>query len=164
MYTSEEAAVTAIRELGVGWAIFPYDDPERGVLGYSAIRTGEEQVFQWPVFGQVLMPHVEVVEPSDLVVFFQEEPRTLLTACDNPMRREIGFVSYREAPSGLAIVRRTQAMKVKVAPLDVRATLLEWHAKLFSHPNRLTAAQALKPYGWLRVRVMRLVRRFFPLR
>lgn len=164
MYTSERAAETAIRELGVGWTVFPYDDSERGVLGYCAAKDGEERVFQWALFGQALEPDVQLLPALDLVAFLRSEPRECLHASDAPKMRQLGFVSYRLASEGKALVRRVSLTKVKELHSHPRAVLMENHDKLMTSKGRTAAARAIKPYGWPRVLLMKVVRKFFPIR
>lgn len=167
MYTSREAAVTAIRELGVGWTLLPYDDPERGLQGIYAFKKGEgvEKTLQWPVRGRALEPEVELCSGEDLLAFVQSQPAEVLYPCDNPQKRLIGFVSYRRAPEGKSEVCYVSLTTLRTMPATPRSLLLGLReVELANGRNRTAALQVVKPYGRLRAWFMRLVRRFFPLR
>lgn len=164
MYTSEQAAVTAIRELGAGWEVFPYDAPDRGVLGYCAVRGSKEHIFQWALFGKELAPKIQIVGGEDVLAFIQGEPADLLGSCDDPKMRQLGFVSYRKAKDGLAMIRRVSLTKVKMMNQHPRALLMQVHERhVAGHKKRFAAAKAIRPYGWLRVMMMQLVRRILAL-
>lgn len=162
MYTSEQAAVTAIRELGVGWIVFPCDEARLGVHGYCAVKEKEELIVQWPLFGRELEPMVELVSGADLLAFVQKEPPELLYPCDDPMRRLYGFVSYRLAAEGKSLVRWSPLGKLKMMDTHPRAIVMETHESRNTLKSRTAVAKSIKPYGWLRVRLMRVVRRFWP--
>lgn len=157
--------VAAIRELGEGWNVFPCDSMDRGVLGYCAVRSNnEEHTFEWPLFGRELAPEVELVEATDLLDFVKGVPTDQLYPCDDPYKRLWGFVSYSKAPEGQAIVRRSKLSSIKGLAPHPRAVLMEAHERQSSHKMRSAAAKAIKPHGRLMVWAMRLVRRFLPLR
>lgn len=162
MYTCERNAVLAIRELGPGWMIFPYDEPDRGVLGYAASKKREELVFQWAMFGRELVPEVELVEATDLVAFLQSEPADVLYLCDAPQLRRLGFVSYRNAAEGRAIVRQTKLTSAKMLSKEDLENLMAARKNLGRFESRKAAADAIKPHGRLVAGIMRLVRRVFP--
>lgn len=121
----------AIQELvGVGWTIYHYDEPDRGVLGYHATRQAsgegtelEEHFFQWSLFGQYLKPDVEVIEATDLVAFIRNEPAEGLFLCDDPRQRLLGFVSYQSAPEGLSVVRQARLTGVMHLSAEDRSFL-----------------------------------------
>ncbi len=164
MYTSERSAVTAIRELGAGWNVIPYDDYERGALGYCAIRPSEERTFQWALFGQPLKSEVEQVDAPTLVRFVEGEPPEALRTCDDPKSRHLGFVSYRDAANGRSVVRRTSLTQVKMLDPGTKAIFMGYRRRFGSYRDREATAKAIKPYGRLRVWLMRALRLFFPLR
>jgi len=128
------------------------------------VKGQEEHVAQWALFAGELEPDVRLVEADELLEFVQTEPANLLRPCDDPQRRLYGFVSYRRVAEGKALVRQATLTKVKVLAAHPRAILMETHEKKSSYKARVVAAQAIKPYGWLRVRMMKVVRYFWPLR
>lgn len=150
MYTSEQAAVAAIVELGNGWVVLPYDEPHRGVLGYCAIERDpqdgaepQEHVFQWAIHGHVLDPEVELVEAADLAAFVRSEPADQLHRCDDAKRRQFGFVSFRLAAEGRAIVRQTTLTKFKEASRGVQEFLVAERDRRDTAADRIQAAEAL---------------------
>lgn len=165
MYTCQASAVTAIRELGVGWKLMPYDEPERGLRGIYAFKEKAERAFQWPLYGRELVPNVELCSGEDLLAFVQTEPAEGLFPSDDARGRLIGFVSYRRAPEGRAEVRRTTLTNLKSMPTVPRELLLSLRGVELQSSNRSAAiVHTIKPYGRLRVWAMRIVRKFFPLR
>lgn len=157
MYPSEAAAVSALQELGNGWVVLPNDDPARGVMGYVASRRlegcfteflpadddgPESHDFQWPIFGQALEPEIRIVSPRALIGFAREE-RENLFRCDEATQRQLGFVSYRDAAQGKAIVRRTLLTQMKTLTDDEREELLALRNRRGDSTSERLAAAAL---------------------
>ncbi len=158
MYPSEAAAVSALQELGNGWVVLPNDDPARGVMGYVASRRlegcfteflpaddegPETHVFQWPIFGHVLEPEVRMVSPRALIGFAREELEHI-HRCDEPTLRQLGFVSYREAAQGRAVIRKTLLTQMKTLTGDDRQELIAIRNRRGDITSeRLAAAAAL---------------------
>jgi hypothetical protein len=52
--------------------------------------------------------------------------------------------------------------KLKMMDTHPRAIVMETHESRNTLKSRTAVAKSIKPYGWLRVRLMRVVRRFWP--
>ncbi len=166
MVASEREAEEEILKLGGGWNITPYDEPERGVLGYILFRektadeygrilaaapgTPPEQPeeyrwFAWPMFRRPLEADDRRVSFQELLTFMEEERETIL-GCDDPKARLIGFVSYRNASEGKSIVRRVALTDVKASSDELRTRFMQIregiraHARGRQHQRTLAAA------------------------
>lgn len=103
----------------------------------------ETHVFQWPIFGHVLAPEVQMVSPRALIGFAREELGHI-HRCDEVTLRQLGFVSYREAAQGRAIIRRTLLTQTKTLTDEERQELVTIRNRQGDITSeRLTAAAAL---------------------
>jgi hypothetical protein len=114
-----------------GWTAIPYDNPEKGIVGWSIFREladkkEEAILFQHYLFGKELFPNITVFKTGD--EFLAElEPRLIsdmIEPCDDPYLRQVGFVSYEKAESeGIALVFRISMTNIK-ADLEFQQKLL----------------------------------------
>lgn len=103
----------------------------------------ETYVFQWPLFGRPLEPEVRLVPPRALLGFAREEAEHL-HRCDETTKLQLGFVSYRQAAEGKAIIRRIMLTQTGDLTEEEREELIAIRNRLGDVTSeRLAAAAAL---------------------
>lgn len=147
-YTEAEAKAKAEESRNNGWAITAGDSPEEALKGYAACKyfsksTGlplidgyagpndsieQFEIFQWAMFDKPLQKDVQVVSASEIAALIKTS-KAQVAICDDPMRREIGFVWYY-LEDGVARTRRVPLTKLKAAPPEVRDVIMQLRDKL----------------------------------
>lgn len=135
---TEEEVLERARQLAArGYAIFPADDPERGMRGVVAaleVEGGEELVetLEWPLFQGPLVTDKKEVLPEELAEFIASGSGPL-DLCDDPRRLRVGFVRYHPQ-EGLAVVRQTRMVLFKAADDNTRAVVMGIRDRLLANP------------------------------
>lgn len=126
---TQEQVLERVQQLRAkGWTVLPSDDLARGMRGYLVIRDAVEEILEWPMFDQPLVPDVQIVNPLELKDFLAESPEALL--CDDLERLLLGFVRY-DPSEGKAIVRQTRLTSLRSSASEVKASILSVRDALF---------------------------------
>lgn len=132
MYANEADAVNGMNLLeGSGWQALAACEPEKGVLGIHIFRNEPTNLpgfdpghwptevtceFEWPMFDRPLVPAAKTVDVAALLEFVKDEPEVY--ECNDPTRFLYGFVSYRLASEGVALIRRCRVMDIRKMSKD----------------------------------------------
>lgn len=120
-FDSWEGCVAAMRLLSEsGWQTLESDNPEIGMLGFSASRqTGgkEENVqLRWLVYGRQLQPQIHQCKNSqEFIQVLEQHAYEHIEPCNDPFARHIGFAVYDEAnTAGIAKIYRIPMTQLKL--------------------------------------------------
>ena len=101
--------------------------PETATL--PRVRVLEEvRVLEYPLFGKLLTPDVQIVTPGLLAEMLKKDSN--YKSCSDPKALLLGFVWYN-ADEGKAVVRQTRISSLRTAEAPVKDVIMAARDKLF---------------------------------